>query len=310
MAKHLIPLTASAAFSFAIFAACTIGDPDDPSPGDGDGDMGGDSGDGDGDGTGGIPGTGGTGGNVPVTSCDECDELCDEEDVQISCSCLPGAKLGPDMRSCLPLSVLYLGDSGFNAGAIRDRLVVEGFDVVDAAPFFDWNGVTPSLSGIDVVVFLQGQDYTDELSVAADEALTEWMLAGGTVIRSEWITYQLVQAESSSDIDQYLPVEALSVDSYGYEAEWFVTDPIHPLTAGLDDSWMNVDGGCAEVEPFVDTVVVAESDLCGPMLSYHPFGQNGGKVIHINDDFGEDRGEAPDENTLIILVNAINYGAQ
>ena len=309
MARHLIPLTSSAALSFAIFAACTIGDPDDPTSGDGDGDggMGGMvNGDGDGDGD-------GTGGNSTIiTSCDEenggCDELCDDDGGQVACSCLPGAKLGTDQKSCEPLAVLYLGDSGVNAETIHDRLVVEGFDVVNAAPFVDWNGTPPSLDGIDVVVFLQGQDFVDELSAAADEALTEWMLAGGTVIRSEWITFQVSVEGTSSELDEFLPVDSPDPD-FGYEAEWFVTDPVHPLTAGLDASWVNIDGGCTIVEPFADTVVVAESDLCGPMLSYHSFGQNGGRVIHINDDFGEDEDTDPDPNTLNVLVNAINYGA-
>lgn len=87
-----------------------------------------------------------------------------------------------------------------------------------------------------------------------------------------------------------------------------MTNARHPLTVGLQSTWTSVDGGCSIVDALADTVVVATTDLCGPALSYKTFGRNGGMVIHINDDFGEDSDAAPDTEALKILFNAVNFG--
>jgi hypothetical protein len=58
-------------------------------------------------------------------------------------------------------------------------------------------------------------------------------------------------------------------------------------------------------------VVVATSDRCGPVLTYKEHGSNGGMVIHINDDFGQDDdevGAVVDPNTMAILLNAVRFG--
>jgi hypothetical protein len=207
------------------------------------------------------------------------------------------------------LRVLYLGDNAVHTAAIYEALVDAGFDVTDASPFETWDGVLPDVNDFDVVVYLQGVDYGDDLMPAADTALTAWMLAGGTVIRSEWIAFQIgAGVMDETDFDQYLPVE--SPDSeYDYSTMWTVAVDAHPLVAGLPQTWINVDGGCAVVGEVADAVVVATSDVCGPALTYKEYGSSGGMVIHINDDFGHDEGEEPDPNTMAILLNAVRFSA-
>src|SRR5690606_8763677 len=203
------------------------GDGDMMGDGDGDGDCdgtGGVLGDGDGDGTGGALGGGGMGGMSGTNECATdnggCDEVCTDTEDGHSCGCLPGGKLNSDGVSCDPLAVLYLGDAGDNASTIYDYLVAEGFDVTDAAPFYEWDGVSPDVNDFDVVVYLEGHDYGEVLLEDANTALSAWMLAGGTVIRSEWIAFVLSdEVELQTDFDQYLPVQAPDSD-YDYSPQW------------------------------------------------------------------------------------------
>jgi len=207
------------------------------------------------------------------------------------------------------LRVLYLGDTARNTVAIHDELVDAGFDVTDASPFYNWDGVSPDVNDFDVVVYLQGYDYDFDLAPAADSALTAWMLAGGTVIRSEWIAYYVGPDRiDETDFDQYLPVESPSME-FDYDSTWSVAMDTHPIAADLPASWVNESSGCTIVEPLVDTVVVATTDLCGPAVSYKEHGSNGGKVIHINDDFGDELDVDVDPNTMAILLNAVRFGA-
>jgi hypothetical protein len=209
-----------------------------------------------------------------------------------------------------PIRVLYLGDDADNTEAIFDYLVDEGFEVTDASPFSDWDGVTPAVTDFDVVVYLETDDYGYGLIPEGDAALTAWMLAGGTVIRSEWIAYSIGTGVAlETDFDQYLPVEAPDSD-YEYSTTWNVSLTDHPLVAGLPASWTNVDGGCSIVNAMADTVVVATTDLCGPALTILEHGTAGGQVIHINDDFGRDEGAVPDVNALVLLANAVRFGMQ
>lgn len=208
------------------------------------------------------------------------------------------------------IRVLYLGDTADNTPTIYNYLVDEGFEVTDASPFYDWDGVTPAVTDFDVVVYLETNDYGYGLSTEGDAALSAWMLAGGTVIRSEWIAYSIGSGVAlETDFDQYLPVEAPGSD-YEYSTTWNVSLTDHPLVDGLPTSWTNVDGGCSIVNAMVDSVVVATTDLCGPALTILEHGTAGGQVIHINDDFGRDEMAVPDVNALVLLANAVRFGIQ
>ncbi len=208
------------------------------------------------------------------------------------------------------IRVLYLGDSADNTPTIYDYLLNEGFEVTDASPFHDWDGVTPAVTDFDVVVYLETEDYGDGLSSEGNAALTAWMLAGGTVIRSEWIAYSIGSGvELETDFDQYLPVESPDSD-YEYSTGWTVALTDHPMVAGLPPSWTNVDGGCSIMNAMPGAVIVATTDLCGPALTILEHGTAGGQVIHINDDFGYDQGAVPDVNTLVLLANAVRFGMQ
>lgn len=209
-----------------------------------------------------------------------------------------------------PIRVLYLGDTAVNTPIIYDYLVDEGFEVTDASPFYDWDGATPAVTDFDIVVYLETDDYGSGLTSEGDAALTAWMLAGGTVIRSEWIAYSIGSGVAlETDFDQYLPVEAPGSD-YEYSTTWNVSLADHPLVVGLPASWTNVDGGCSIVNAMVGTVVVATTDLCGPALTILEHGTAGGQVIHINDDFGRDEGAVPDVHALVLLANAVRFGIQ
>ena len=204
--------------------------------------------------------------------------------------------------------VLYLGDSARNTVAIYEELVDAGFEVTDATPFYAWDGVAPDVNDFDVVVYLQGEDYEDtNLLPAADAALTAWMLAGGTVIRSEWIAYEIGPfLVDETDFDQYLPVEAPDSQDYFYNTTWTLDIEDSPLVAGVPATWDSAGGGCTFVNAVDDAVVVATSDECGAALTYKEHGANGGRVIHINDDFSNDEDVAADPNTMAILINAVS----
>ena len=83
----------------------------------------------------------------------------------------------------------------------------------------------------DVVVLLNGVDYSHLMSDVAMARLVQFVAAGGGLITTEWLTYYAYKNAMLTDI---LPV--VDTSDYDYDPETLRPSPTHPLAAGLPDS--------------------------------------------------------------------------
>jgi len=85
-------------------------------------------------------------------------------------------------------SVLILADADVGATtALADTLTDAGFQVtVRPAPEYTWDGTNPSLDGFDAVIHLNGAGFDGTINDAGQQALSDFVAAGGGYIGAEW----------------------------------------------------------------------------------------------------------------------------
>src|SRR5689334_9977614 len=85
-------------------------------------------------------------------------------------------------------SVLILADADVGATtALADTLTDAGFQVtVRPAPEYTWDGTNPALDGFDAVIHLNGAGYDGTINDAGQQALSDFVAAGGGYIGAEW----------------------------------------------------------------------------------------------------------------------------
>lgn len=90
--------------------------------------------------------------------------------------------------------VLLLEDARATAGsaALANALNASGFDVVRIVPEYAWNGTNPSLTDFVAVVHLDGDSYGQPLSTSAQQALTNFVVAGGGYVAGQWVGFERV----------------------------------------------------------------------------------------------------------------------
>lgn len=284
------------------------GDGDGDLPGDGDGDLPGD-GDGDlpGDGDGDLPGTGGTNGSGgslmggdtglggdPVQPPD-----CDPPEVA-------------EGSSCRAVRVLVLSDiDGAVAGdenSVTTALANFGFEVTTGPDFADWDGLSPGLGEVDVVLLLGGEDYSQQLTPTAHANLSAFVAQGGGLIFTEWTAYQ---GDPALDMG-LLPV--VYDGDYDYGAEWVVDIDNHPLARDIQNPDLGIGGagnytsqaGWSYVAPLEGSVVVISNTEGYPVATYSTC--HGGTTIHLNHDVHYTT-DPVDEGDLILFRNATYYAA-
>lgn len=124
-----------------------------------------------------------------------------------------------------PAKVLVLEDDGTEGEVLR-ILTDAGMDVTLGGPWWQLDGAAP-LDGYDAVVLLACVEYYQQMSSAAQVALTNYVAGGGGLLSTEWLTYY---ASRNAVLTAILPAEA---DDYDYEPETYTRQGDHPLTRGL-----------------------------------------------------------------------------
>jgi hypothetical protein len=200
------------------------------------------------------------------------------------------------------IEILLLGDSGSTNG-VQTALENAGHVVTVVDPYYDWDGVSPSVDDFGVVVLLDGDDYGYALDPAADAALHEFIGKGGGLVVTEWTAYDVCYDDKDGIWTETMPVTSEPDCDYDYGATWNLMTT-HELTQGLPPSWTESDEGVGIVEPFPGTIVVARDDDGIPLLSYGK--QFGGRVVHVNNSLTYST-SAIDPNVLQVIVNAVGY---
>lgn len=199
------------------------------------------------------------------------------------------------------ISVLLL-DDGSAGDQVAEALREQGHTVTEAGRFWEWPGTR--LVRHDVVVMLQGTLDARVLSVAADEALVNFVAAGRGLVRTELaVTQSRIDAMA---IDDALPVTGRGGDPA--VQEWHVLERGHDLVEGVGERWTET-GFSAQVRAAAGaTVVAATQGGANPLLTFKRAGPDGGMVVHVNHDLRASGPQLSDA-VLRILSNAVTFSA-
>jgi hypothetical protein len=199
------------------------------------------------------------------------------------------------------LQVLVLGD-GTTEGPVATLLEGQGHSVTQVAAYETWDGSSPSLDDVDVVLFLQAARWNVELTDAADQALIDFVGTGGGLIRTERAAFA-AHADTRMQIDFGLPVAY--ANDYEASTQWWAEDRDHPLLDDLPALWED-DASFTRVTATQDATVVMVTPTEVPLVSYHE--TFGGVYLHLNHDLTVTTGTlSPEFGTL--LGNAVVFAA-
>jgi hypothetical protein len=220
-------------------------------------------------------------------------------------------------------SVLILADADVGATtALADTLTDAGFQVtVRPAPEYTWDGTNPALDGFDAVIHLNGAGYDGTINDAGQQALSDFVAAGGGYIGAEWngVEYtpmmsDLVLQTAGGPSDPTAQNCAVCDISYqtvsGQEG--------HPVLAGLSAGFsFTADGHDAGPQVAFETnpsTVLMRLPGGAPGVLVRQFGN--GKIVSFSfapnypfDDVGElrDPTTLKDTNIKRLYINAVRW---
>jgi hypothetical protein len=198
-------------------------------------------------------------------------------------------------------TVLVLDDGG-SAAQVVAALRAGGVVVVEGPNYAEWDGSTPPLDGVQVVLLLQGLNYNPRLGQLADVAIRDFVAAGGGLVRTERAAAS-ADSEGAMRVDASLPV--VFDDGYGDGEDWWVDDRDHELVQGLPAKWEEP-GGFSEVEAIAEATVILSTRSGIPLVSLRE--DLPGRVVHLNHDL---TATAPDLSAAFedLLVAAARWAA-
>ncbi len=202
---------------------------------------------------------------------------------------------GPIFAGGNPPDVLLLSDSG-SEEQVAAALGAAGHTVA-VTPYPTWDGL--GLETISAVVFLDGVGYGLGLTEEADAALADFVAGGGRLVMTEWTCWD-GYFDLSPQVTALMPVSTPDA-AFGYGDTWTVSDPDHPLVAGLPASWTDPAGWTNAVAHPLATVVVTGA-AGNALLSFRT--DAGGAVIHVNHSMAYGANQIEPE-ALQLLVNAV-----
>jgi hypothetical protein len=129
--------------------------------------------------------------------------------------------------------VLSSGDAATDNAAVQ-ALVSRGHTVMLGVQYSDFNGMQ-SLAGFSTVYLQANHNWgSTSMPPAGQQLILNWVLNGGRLVTSEWVTYEY--SSSFPALGMLLPLEATSYDSESSTTyERIITDPV--INAGLPNSF-------------------------------------------------------------------------
>jgi hypothetical protein len=219
--------------------------------------------------------------------------------------------------------VLLLSDAnGASTTALANSIADAGF-LVTVRPEFEytWDGTDPSLDGFDLVIHLNGNTVGPEylLSTAAQEALVNFVRAGGGFIGSQWSGYE---ASLGQDAMQDLVLMGFDgPDNDNCFICGMTYTPVtglenHPVLAGITSGLDfvadgHVSGGLTPFQSHPSTVLMTvPSGFPGVVVR----SLDAGRVVNFS--FAPNYGSGGDGQTLLdsdvqqLYVNAVRWAAR
>jgi hypothetical protein len=200
--------------------------------------------------------------------------------------------------------VLLLGDTDAET-QVQAALEAAGHTVTFGGVYYDWDGVTPNVTGFDVVVLLNAYDYGYPLQATAATALQAFVAAGGGLVLTEWTAYDVCSGYKGAIVDALMPVTMPDCSDYGDDDTWTVDILGHPLVAGLPSSWTDA-AGWSTVTTKPGATVVVSGTAGNPMVVY--WSAPGGTVVYINHDLTYTTSPISAEG-IQLIINAAGYAS-
>jgi hypothetical protein len=206
-----------------------------------------------------------------------------------------------------PAEILILNDGGSEA-AIADLLTTAGNNVTQGGYYSDYTGT--DFSDYDLVILLNGLDYGEDLQAGVEQALLDYVSAGGTLMVTEWLAYSETQA---------LIIAALPLayqNDYcdqgdGDCNETYTRDANHTITNGVPDSfetpadWSLSFMAVNATSTSTNITVLFTGSIGGPALAVATRGS--GRLVQWNMGTEYAGDEIWDANTSKILTNIAQY---
>lgn len=176
----------------------------------------------------------------------------------------------PAAPAATTLKVLVLSDGGTEDHVLA-VLGAAGMDTTRGANW--WEDVGEDLYRYDVVVMLNGYDYSHSMSDIAQVRLTQFVADGGGLIVTEWFNYYPSRNPLLSAI---MPVTGTA--DYDYETDTLRPVAGHPLASSLPGSFSTgPDWTWATLAPDTTAVkqarIAVNGDLGGPAVVTGVFGR-------------------------------------
>lgn len=174
-----------------------------------------------------------------------------------------------------------------------------------------FDGSNPSLADYDAVVHLNGTTYGGSMPVAGQEALVDFVNAGGGYLHTEWNAYE-VQYTSGSDTMASIQALARSSGNEAYGHSYTVTTT-HPVVANVPSTFTTTGycGGNVGTATNGATAIATET-VFGDAVAVNEVGA--GRVVgfaHAANYVNEDRDPAEycmaDPNLLQMMVDGVYW---
>jgi hypothetical protein len=203
-------------------------------------------------------------------------------------------------------SVLILRDDA-TEGDFNTILTSGGMKVTVAQVYgYEWDGTNPSPRDFDIVILPDAYAYGG-MPAAGQEALVEFVNAGGGLIMTEWVTYESSWGAyvSMHDLLLYEP----SQWNYAVGTEIFTVVQDHPITAGLPPlfSVPYHAGNPGGVKP--DATVLISGSMLPSAVAVKQYGA--GRIVQFavaGNYVGTPFISSPDMQTL--LINSVKWAAK
>lgn len=215
--------------------------------------------------------------------------------------------LPPSLEVLLIWDVMTLGTPGL-VDALEDAGLSVTYSDTDENSF---DGSNPSLADYDAVVHLNGTTYSSNMPVAGQQALVDFVNAGGGYVHTEWNAYE-VRSTSGSGTMASIQALARSSGEEGYGQSYTVSTT-HPVVANVPSTFSTVGycGGNVGTATNGATAIATEAAF-GDAVAVNEVGA--GRVVgfahaanYANDDVDPSEYCLADPNLLQMMVDGVYW---
>jgi hypothetical protein len=211
--------------------------------------------------------------------------------------------------------VLLLADTGgTGTAALQSALAAAGNDVTTVTPEYCWNGTNPSLSGFNAVIHLDGSTYSQPLTASAQQALENFVAAGGGFIGSQWDGYERVQGQQTGMNDLVLQLWPGPNNSNSNPTLNVVPGQAsHPVLAGIPSSFTFAAAGYDDGPQVVfatqpSTVLMTTGASGGPAVTVRNYGTGHVAFFAIAPNYAGPQ-DLLNTNIQRLYTNAVSWAA-